>query len=262
MSPSNGLRDFNNKLADQTILLIGGTGGVGVAVTHALLQAGASVILTSSRQSKLNSVLNQLRGQYPGCESKINGHTCDLGSDQIEQNVIDLFMQINRLNHIIYLAGDRLPTMPIAEFTPEAFAKHSQVRAVGPLLVAKHGLKLLEISANSSITITSGSIAEKPIAGGWSLLAFIGAGLTGLTRQLAFDLAPIRVNCVAPGVLQTDLWDHMGPAKEDFFEAVASGNCTGRVGQAEDVAESYLYLLKDKNSTGAVIHSSGGVFLK
>jgi NAD(P)-dependent dehydrogenase (short-subunit alcohol dehydrogenase family) len=236
--------------------------GVGIAVAHALIQAEARVILTSSRQAKLDSVLKRLRDQYPASKKKIDGYVCDLGSEDIEQNIINLFKQTERPDHIIYLAGDRLPTMPISDFTPEAFAKQSQVRAVGPLLIAKHGLALLEHSPNSSITITSGSIAEKPIAGGWSLLAFIGAGLTGLTRQLAFDLAPIRVNCVAPGVVETDMWDGMGVGKEDFFKAVRAANCLGRVGQAEDVAEAYLYLLKDKHATGTVVHSSGGVFLK
>lgn len=59
------------------------------------------------------------------------------------------------------------------------------------------------------------------------------------------------------------MWDSMGDAnKRAFFEAVKGQNCTGRVGQAEDVAEAYLYLLKDRNATGTVVDSNGGVFLK
>lgn len=263
MSQSENILNFSDKLAHQTILIIGGTGGVGTAVTHALLQAGANVIITSSRQLKLDYVLEKFKEQYPGLKERLTGHICDLACDEVEQNIIELFQNVGRLNHIIYMAGDRLPTMAIADFTLEAFAKQSRVRAAGPFLVAKHGLKALESGPSSSITITSGSIAEKPIPGGWSLLAFIGAGLTGLTRQLAFDLAPVRVNCVAPGVLETDLWNDMGDdSKAEFFKGVRAGNCTGRIGQAEDVAEAYLYLLKDKNSTGVVAHSNGGVFLK
>lgn len=199
MGETNPASQSKGKLENNTALLVGGTGGVGLAVAHELIRSSASVILTSSRKTKLDAVLDELRKCYPdaAANNKINGRVCDLGVPHIEQNVIELFNSIGKLDHIIYLAGDRLPTMPLGDFTLEAFAKQSQVRAAGLLLVAKHGIKCLGTSSSSSITITSGSIAGKPIAGGWSLLAFIGAGLIGLTRQLAFDLAPVRVNCVA-----------------------------------------------------------------
>lgn len=255
--------NFAGRLAGQTILLVGGTGGVGLAVGHALLQAGASIVLTGSRQPKLNSLLDQLRAQYPDLQSQIQGYVCDLGSPNVEDNVIALFKQLGKLNHIVYLAGDRLPTVEIADITAESFAKASQVRVMGTLLIVKHGIPHLADSPMASIILTTGSIASKPIPGGWSLLSFIGAGISGLTRQLAFDLAPIRVNCVAPGIVATDLWDPMGEeAKQDFFKSQASKMCTGRVGQAEDVAESYLYLIKDNNVTGTMIDTNGGQFLK
>ena len=255
--------NFAGKLAGQTILLVGGTGGVGLAVSHNLLQAGASIILTGSRQAKLGSVLDQLKAQYPDLQSRIQGVVCDLGSANVESNVVALYKQIGTLNHIVYLAGDRLPTVEIADITAESFAKASQVRVMGTLMIIKHGISHLAESPASSFVLTTGSIASKPIPGGWSLLSFIGAGLSGLTRQLAFDLAPIRVNCVAPGVVATDLWDSMGEeAKQEFFKSQASQLCTGRVGRAEDVAESYLYLMKDNNVTGTMIDTNGGQFLK
>ena len=95
------------------------------------------------------------------------------------------------------------------------------------------------------------------------MLALIGAGINGLTRQLAFDLAPVRVNCVAPGVIETDLWESMGEeGKKTFFKDHESKIPTGKVGQPEDVAEAYVYLLKDKNATGIVVNSNSGVFLQ
>lgn len=95
------------------------------------------------------------------------------------------------------------------------------------------------------------------------MLALIGAGINGLTRQLAFDLAPIRVNCVAPGVIETDLWQGMGEeGKKAFLEQHAKSVPTGRVGQPEDLAEAYLYLLRDRNVTGTVVDSNSGAFLQ
>jgi len=94
------------------------------------------------------------------------------------------------------------------------------------------------------------------------MLALIGSGLNGLARQLAFDLAPIRVNCVAPGIIETDLWQGMGEeGKKAFFADHESKIPTGKVGQPEDLAEAYLYCLKDANATGIVVNSNSGTFL-
>jgi NAD(P)-dependent dehydrogenase (short-subunit alcohol dehydrogenase family) len=255
--------NMSDKLAGQTVLLVGGTGGVGLGVAHALLQSGASVAITGSRETKLAETLKQLRAQYPTIQDQINGYVCNLASEDVEENVASLFKQLPKLNHIVYLAGDRLPTVDLADITATSVAKSSQVRVTGALMVAKYGVSHLESSPKSSIVITSGSIASKPIPGGWALLSFIGAGLGGLTRQLAFDLAPIRVNCVAPGVVATDLWDPMGEeAKQQFFDSESKKLCTGQVGQAEDVAEAYTYLMKDCNVTGTMIDTNGGQFLK
>lgn len=90
-----------------------------------------------------------------------------------------------------------------------------------------------------------------------------GAGIIGLTRQLASDLAPIRVNAVAPGVVETDLWSGMTPAdKQAFFEQIEKQLPTGKVGQAEDVAEAFGYLIRDNNVTGVAVDSNGGTFLQ
>ena len=75
-------------------------------------------------------------------------------------------------------------------------------------------------------------------------------------------LAPIRVNCVAPGVIETDLWAGLGEeGAKAFFKEHESKMLTGKVGQLEDLAEAYLYCLKDKNATGSVINSNSGAYL-
>ena len=94
------------------------------------------------------------------------------------------------------------------------------------------------------------------------MLSLIGAGLNGLARQLAFYLAPIRVNCVAPGIIETDLWQGMGEeGKKAFFADHESKIPTGKVGQPEDLAEAYVYCLKDANATGIVVNLNSGTFL-
>ena len=254
---------FINKLANQRVLLIGGTGGVGIAVAQLLIEYGAEIILSSSREAKVKQVIADLSSQYPDAASRISGHACDLASPNVEENVKSLFVKVGKVNHIVYMAGDRLPMIPLEEVTLEKWQKCNQVRTIASILVAKIGINYMEKTRNSSITFTGGSISEKPIAGGWSMLALIGAGINGLARQLAFDLAPIRVNAVAPGVIETDLWQGMGEeGKRKFFKQHEASIPTGKVGQPEDLAEAYVYCLKDKNATGIVVHSNSGTFLQ
>lgn len=81
-------------------------------------------------------------------------------------------------------------------------------------------------------------------------------------RGLALDLQPIRVNLVSPGAVDTELWKGMPEdAKKGMFEELAKKTPVGGVGKIEDVAESYLYLMKDRNVTGAMISTSGGHLL-
>lgn len=80
-----------------------------------------------------------------------------------------------------------------------------------------------------------------------------------MTRNLALDLKPIRVNLVSPGAVDTELWKSMGTEqKEDMFKGIEKSVLTGRVGRPEDVAEQYLCLLRDCNVTGSVVHSDSG----
>ncbi|EXJ62662.1 hypothetical protein A1O7_03100 [Cladophialophora yegresii CBS 114405] len=254
---------FSNKLAGKRVLLAGGTGGVGISVAQALIEFGASIILSSSREAKVREVCAQLISTYPEAKDRVSGYACDLASPSVEANIEELFAKVGgELDHIVYMAGDRLPMMPLEDVTLERWQRCNQVRTIAAILVVKIGTKYMKKDRHCSVVLTGGSISEKPIAGGWSMLALIGAGLNGLARQLAFDLAPIRVNCVAPGIIETDLWQGMGEeGKKAFFASHESKIPTGKVGQPEDLAEAYLYCLRDANATGMVVHSNSGTFL-
>ena len=96
----------------------------------------------------------------------------------------------------------------------------------------------------------------------WSIVASYGAGMHGMTRNLALDLAPIRVNLVSPGAVDTELWDGMPKEqKAGMMEVLKTKMTTGQVGKPEDVAESYLFSMKDVNCSGTVINTNGGTLL-
>ncbi|KAJ9661894.1 hypothetical protein H2198_001646 [Neophaeococcomyces mojaviensis] len=263
-----------DKLADRSVLLIAGTGGIGKAVASALLSRGAKVILTSTRQAKLDDTVSQLLQLYPEkSASHVTGYTLDLGSQSVEDNIKTLVTNlkkdgITKLDHLIYLAGDPLPTFALEDITLESWAKASQVRTISCILCIKHLIPFLRAAGpataqcSPSITLTGGSVSDKPIPGGWTLLAMIAASLNGAARQLALDLKPIRVNTVAPGIVDTDLWSGMDEAaRNKLFDDAAKTLPTGRVGDVQDVAESYLWCMCDGNVTGEVVRTNSGSLL-
>lgn len=263
-----------DKLTGRTVLLIAGTGGIGKGVASALLSRGANIILTSTRQQKLDETIAQLQQLYPEkVKSSISGYTLDLGSPSVEENVKTLVSSlkadgITQIHHMVYLAGDPLPMIAMEDITLESWAKASQVRTISCILCIKHLVPFVRAAGpatakcSPSITLTGGSVSDKPIAGGWTLLGMIAASLNGAARQLALDLKPIRVNTVAPGIVDTDLWSGMSDAdRETMFETRRKALPTGRIGDVQDVAESYLWCMCDGNVTGEVVRTNAGVLL-
>lgn len=150
MSPAR----FTSKLAGQRILLVGGTGGVGVSVAQALIEFGATVILSSSRETKVNQVIAFLVNDYPEAKDRISGHSCDLASESVEENVENLFRKVGEVDHIVYMAGDRLPTVPLEDITLGKWQKCNQVRTIAAILVVKIGTKYMKKDRKSSIVLT------------------------------------------------------------------------------------------------------------
>lgn len=256
--------DKFNKLANKHVLIIGGTSGIGFGVAEASLSSGASVTISSSKQSNIDTAIARLQASYPN-SPKPRGFTVDLSSQTVEQNLEKLFEQVGKVDHIVYTAGDKLATTPVQEITLEKIITAGQVRAFAALLAVKVGSRYLTDpkSPECSIVLTSGSIIDRPRED-WSIVATFATGLLGMMRNLALDLKPVRVNCVAPGVVDTEMWDKGGmtaEAKSGLFGNLASKLPTGRIAGPDDIAEAYLYLMKDRNITGRCISTDSGVML-
>ena len=236
-------KKYTSKLSNARILVIGGSSGIGYAVAEASLEYGASVIISSSQESRVNSTIDNLVKTYPSAKDRVSGYACDLSSSSLESNIAHLFSQCGpaKLDHIVFTAGDKLATLKLEDATLEIIQKAAMVRFNAPLLVAKHAAAYLNPGPASSITLTTGSVSEKPNKD-WSVVASYASGLHGMTRGLALDMAPLRVNSISPGAVQTPLWDGMPRDQLDGFRQDIKEKCTtGEVGRPEDVAESYLY---------------------
>ena len=252
---------YVNKLRGKTILIIGGSSGIGFGVAEASLEYGAHVVIASSSPERLSKAVDRLKASYPSASSRISSHPCDLGNeDTIEANIATLFKAVGEINHVVYSAGDALTPVSIQDMTLAKLRKLALVRGHGALLAAKEAYKYLPKTPESSFTITSGSVGEKPIPG-WGVNASGAGSHASMARGLALDLKPVRFNVVSPGAVDTELWKMPEEQKQAAFRQFESRMTTGRVAKVEDVVEAYLYAMRDTNVTGSLISTNGGALL-
>ncbi|CRL20464.1 Short-chain dehydrogenase/reductase SDR [Penicillium camemberti] len=259
-----------SKLAGANVLIIGGTAGVGYAVAEAVVEYGAaSVILSSSNLDRVSTSTLRLRESYPSTACQITGFACDLKQESLlESNIEGLFNAATlegtrQLNHVIFTAGDHPNPKPLSEIDFNFIKETGLVRFFAPLLIAKHAMKHMAPGPASSISFTSGISAYRPYPN-WNALGAYTGSLEGMVRSLAVEMKPVRVNLVCLGPVDTDLiarWYSTPEERKRGIDAIGSTSVTGAIGQAEDVAEAYVYCMKDYNLTASVINSNGGMLM-
>jgi len=243
-----------NFLLNSRTLVIGGSSGLGFAVASAALSNGSKVHITSVTAEKLSTKTAQLQSLYPNAH--VSGSTADLATTEtLEanlQSILDAAVKEigGPLDHIVYTAGNSIPLTPLAEITATSALDSLTVRYLGPLLVGKlvaaHPGRYLSVAASSSITFTSGIRAHRPPPNSLLWIGSAGA-LEVLTRGLAVDLAPIRVNAIVPGAVHTELIERITGGNVDGIKA---GTLTKLVGTPEGAAEAYLFCMRSALATG------------
>lgn len=260
---------YTNKLDDARVLIVGGSSGLGFTAAEAILESGAgAVIISSSNLQRVNTAVDRLKNSYPSRASALSGHVCNLADEaSLENNVKALFdfatdNGSKKLDHVLCTAGDRLAVKPISETTMEYMKQAGMVRFFAPLMVGKYAIKHLKDGRESSYTITSGGIMHRPNPN-WTVVGSFAAGHGGIVRGLALDLAPRRCNAICPGAVATELWSWMTEdAREKFYQGVSAAVPTQQIAQPEDIAQAYLYVMKDPNCTGSIITTDSGNLLK
>ncbi|KAI0458529.1 short-chain dehydrogenase [Xylaria acuta] len=263
-----------NKLAGKHIVVIGGSKGIGRGVVEAAIESGSRVTLVGSSQQSADSAVSSVKAEYPSAH--VVGLGCDLSQPTIDRDLDALLARAAELageiDHIVYTAADNLTLGKLEDVTPDVALKAAHMRFLAPVMVGKAAQRHLAGAANGlapgkgkdkSLILTTGSIASKPQPG-WSVMAYFGAGISGLTRNLALDLSPIRVNAVEPGVVSTGLWDSDFKSVEEReagLQKMFGHLPVGKPGTVEEVAEAYMYLLRDSNATGEIVQTRGGQLL-
>lgn len=233
----------------EKILIVGGSSGMGLALARRCLEEGAGVIIAGRGEAKLSAARDRL-----GRPGTLETAVVDISR---EDEVATLFARIGRLDQIVSTAAaieGAYRLLPDIELSAAQLVVESKL--YGPLLLAKHGAPKLPPSG--SLTFVSGIAAYRPAARG-AVVAAVNAGLEGLVRALAVELAPIRVNAVSPGWVDTPIWEFVaGDKKDETLAAMAKRLPAGRVGRPEDIADAIRFLIGNGFTTGTTLHVEGG----
>ncbi|CAE6419302.1 unnamed protein product [Rhizoctonia solani] len=233
MSDSAGL------LRGKKVVVIGGSSGIGREVAAAALANGASVVISSSSQERVDAAVKRLK-QAP--DASVKGESFDIQDFDALKSFLS---QEGPFDHLAITAGrlglNNFPNEEVNETTKGRFdTKYWPV-----IVAAQHIYKNKLINAGGSIVLTSGTGVMRPQPG-WTLMIGPGGALESSTRGLAIDLKPIRVNAIAPGLVDTE---HFGklPAeiRAGVFKSYEEKLPVGHVGKPEEVAEAYIFAMKN-----------------
>lgn len=235
-------------LKDKRIVIIGGTSGIGLAVAEAAAREGAVVTVASSRQATVDTALARLpRGTA--------GQAVDVKD---EGQLAGFFGRVGPFVHLVFTAGDwgGMGGGPLEQLDLARAAGIFAVRFWGALAAVKQAQKFLE--PGGSVTLTDGMIAHRPRKGSSVSTGMAGA-VEHLTRALAVELAPVRVNAVCPGAIRTEVWNSIPEEQRDErFRRMTDRLPIRRIGEPGEVAEAYLYLMRGGYTTGQVLYVDGG----
>ena len=186
----------------------------------------------------------------------VAGDVLDVTSETAVQA---FFARTGAFDHLVFTAGEPLRFQALADTDLARARSFLDTRLWGAITAVKHGAPLLR--EGGSVVLTTGTVARRPMPG-TSVVAGLAGAMESLTRALALELAPIRVNVVEPGVVRTELWRELPTRERDgLFASAAESLPVGRVGEPEEIAEAYLYLMRGGFSTGSVVVVDGGTVL-
>ncbi|NOW94980.1 SDR family oxidoreductase [Mucilaginibacter sp. SG564] len=243
------MSNIKKSLEGKRVILMGASSGIGFATAKAAAEEGANIVIVSSNQQRIDTALTELPA---GSE----GYAVDLSK---EENIKNFFSKIGRFDHLVFSAGENLTLNSISETNIDQARDFFTLRFWAPFAAIKYGAA--SINEAGSISLTSGTASARPGAG-WSVASAICGAIEGFVRAMAVELAPVRVNCVVPGVIKTPLWDSIPASdREGLYQYVSNSVLAKRVGEAEDVAEGFLYLMKQKHGTGQSLVIDGGTLL-
>ena len=235
-------------LTNATVVILGGSSGIGLATAKAARAEGAHVIITGRSAQRLQTARADLGGAV---------HTVVLDVAD-ETGTRTFFQELGHLDHVFITAGTLVKDSQLA---PDSAGLRPALdtRFWGALYAAKYAAP--KMNGGGSITFMSGTAAQRPLEGASVASASCGA-VEAFARALAVDLAPIRVNTIQPGFVDTPLLDELlGAQRAEILAAAAARLPVRRIGRPEEVADAVLFLMKNGYVTGITLTIDGGGLL-
>lgn len=233
---------MKTSLRDKDIVVLGGSSGIGLSVGAIAASYGANVVLIARSREKLE----QAKASVPASVV-----VADMANQDELQGAIE---SVSSIEHLIITAGE-FALGPILETPPDRMRPILEDRFWGTYNAIRFAAP--RMPSSGSITLTSGVLGWRPAEGAAVTAAGVAA-IEALTRVAALELAPIRVNAVCPGLIDTPMLDVFGDIKNQVISKTAHKLPVRRIGNPEEVADSYIYLMTNGFTTGTVLRIDGG----
>ncbi len=231
-------------LQGKKVVVVGGSSGIGLSTAELAKAEGAEVIIASHNPERLKAAAARLG---------VKAIPADVTNDE---SVAGLFRSSGPVDHVVVTAA-QLKTGPFKTVAMEDVRGTLEGKLWGAWRVARSA----EIKAGGSLTLVSGYLSIRPRPNS-AIVSVANGALESLTRALALELAPVRVNCVSPGIIDTPIRAAMPEAARlDMLAKTAASLPVGRVGLGEDIARQILAFMTIGFATGSIVYLDGGALV-
>jgi len=230
----------------KTVVIVGGSSGIGLASAAAASALGARVVMAGRSEQNLDAARRDVEG-------RIEARRLDMTDDA---SIEAFFAAVGPLDHLVITASEAALGRFLEIDTADA-RRFFDSKFWGPYSVARRAAP--QIRHGGSITFFSGAAGSRA-SPGFSCGSAINAAVEALSRTLAVELAPVRVNTISPGLVETPVWETILPAQERdaLFAETAAKLPSGRIGRAEEIADAVLFLIRNAYTTGTTLFVDGG----
>jgi len=231
-------------LAGKKVVVVGGSSGIGLATAELAKAQGAEVVIGSRNADKVKAAAAKVGAK---------GIAADVTSDQ---SVTDLFRACGPVDHVVVSAA-QLRTGPFKTVAMEDVRATLEAKLWGAWRCARAA----DIKPGGSLSLVSGFLSIRPRPNS-AIVSVSNGALESLTRALALELAPIRVNCVSPGIIDTPIRAAMPEAaRNDMLAKTAAALPVRRVGLGEDVAQQILVFMTNGFMSVSIVYLDGGALV-
>lgn len=236
-------------MQNQRVVIVGGSSGMGLRVAQLVVAAGGRVVIGGRDADRLAQATATLGGQ---AESRRVDNTD-------KASIAAFFDGIGGFDHL-FTPGSSQLSGRIDEIDDDTAESPFRSKFWGQYYAVKHALP--HLAKTGSIVLMSGAYSQRPLAGAAAYVA-CNSAIEGLARALAVELAPIRVNAISPGLIDTELWQKRSKeAREQAHARYASLSPLQRVGTVDEAADAVLFLMRNTYTTGSALFTDGGYTLR